>query len=137
MRYVVLRGYFKKGAKSLNVVSKLENYLKQLAHPFYKRVDEFRDEVKREALLKAADKYPEPFNPQSWTSEQLAKHAMAENYDQGNYIIGLYDKCVELEERLKEMQIEAEYWRLRCIKEGDKGLTPVNIKKPKYADLDD
>lgn len=128
----------------MSVVSKLENYLKQLSHPFYKRVDDFRNEVKIEALLKAAEKYPEPFNPHSWTSRQLAKHAMAENYDQSNYIVGLYEKCVDLEEQiddlttqlelaqdradnnarvinnlmteLKQSKNEAEYWRLRAAK---------------------
>lgn len=83
----------------MSVINKLENYLKQLAHPFYKRVDDWRNEVKREALEKAAEKYPEPFNWKSWTSRQLMKHAMSENYDQGNYIVGLYEKCVDLEER--------------------------------------
>lgn len=72
----------------------------QLAHPFYKRTDELRTEVKMETLKKAAEKYPEPFNPHSWTAEQLVKHAMAENYDQSNYINGLYEKLVEIKKNL-------------------------------------
>lgn len=73
------------------------NLVQQLNHPFYKRTDQFREEVKYETLVKASKKYPEPFNPDSWSSYQLAKHAMAENYDQGNYINGLYERIVKLE----------------------------------------
>jgi hypothetical protein len=81
---------------------------KQLEHPFYKRAEEFRNGVKMETMEKAAKKYKEPFNPASWTSEELAKHAMAENYDQENYIFGLYEalkaseqKAVMLKDRIQ------------------------------------
>jgi hypothetical protein len=63
---------------------------KQLNHPFYKDADAFRNEIKMETLKKAAVKYPEPFNPFKWTITQLGKHAMAENYDQQNYIYGMF-----------------------------------------------
>ena len=59
---------------------------RQLDHQFYKDADAFRDEIKAATMRKAAKKYKEPFNPASWTIEELAKHAMAENYDQQNYI---------------------------------------------------
>lgn len=88
---------------------------RQLDHPFYKKVDDFRDEIKQETLLKASEKYTEPFNPASWTIEQLGKHAMAENYDQGNYIVGLMEAAEALETDLKIAKQEAEYWRLRAI----------------------
>lgn len=111
-------------------MSGIDSSLKrQLEHPFYKRVDDFRNEIKLETLEKAAVKYPEPFNPNSWSIEQLAKHAMAENYDQGNYIVGMYermvaqeDKIIGLERENENLKNEAEFWRLRAIKaEGKKG----------------
>jgi hypothetical protein len=69
----------------------------QLNNPFYKRTEMFRDQIKMETMEKAAKKYPEPFNPDSWTTYMLAHHAMAENYDQGNYINGLYERAIKLE----------------------------------------
>jgi predicted ATPase with chaperone activity len=125
---------------------------KQLDHPFYKRVDDFRDEVKREALEKAAGKYKEPFNPQSWSVRQLGGHAMSENYDQGVYIVGLMERAEELEEevekgrfaiiencelrkkiellerKLKATEIEAEYWRLRAIANAE-NIEKINQSK--------
>lgn len=98
-----------------------ESLQKQLDHPFYKRVDDFRDEVKQETLLKASEKYPEPFNPGSWSIKQLGKHAMSENYDQGNYIVGLMDVAEKLKvyaetlQRDKEFyEEEANFWRLKA-----------------------
>jgi predicted ATPase with chaperone activity len=115
----------------------------QFNHPFYDRVDEFRDEIKAETMIKAAKKYKEPFNPGSWSIRQLGKHAMAENYDQGNYIVGLVEKAEELEQllaqanaRIQELEgevantkSEAEFWRLRLIKEvGDEKGAIVDVR---------
>jgi hypothetical protein len=74
---------------------------KQLDHPFYKDAETFRNGVKMETLKKAAQKYPEPFNPASRTIEELAKHAMAENYDQQNYIYGMYERLQEQQENIE------------------------------------
>lgn len=74
---------------------------RQLNNPFYKRVDEFREEVKREQFAKAVKKYNEPFNPDSWTGEELARHAMQENYDQSVYITGLMDRVVKQEKTIE------------------------------------
>ncbi|MDN4525339.1 hypothetical protein [Fictibacillus fluitans] len=76
--------------------------LKQLQHPFYRETDDYRDEIKMRTLEKAAVKYPEPFNPESWTSDQLADHAMAENYDQSNYITGMRNRMRKLEQLVEE-----------------------------------
>lgn len=74
---------------------------KQFQHDFYKKAEKFREEIKIETLKKAALKYQEPFNPSSWTIEELAKHAMAENYDQQNYIYGMYQRLIEQEKKIK------------------------------------
>lgn len=83
-----------------------ETLQKQLDHPFYKKADAFRNEIKRETLEKAAKKYNEPFNPNSWSIEQLAKHAMAENYDQTNYIYGMYERLQQQEEAIKTSNLK-------------------------------
>lgn len=87
----------------VNAVIEKDKLAHQLEHDFYKRTDAFRDQVKLEALTKAAEKYPEPFNPDSWSSEQLARHAMAENYDQSNYINGLYEKLQKTKQELDKI----------------------------------
>jgi hypothetical protein len=112
-----------------------EKLIKQLEHPFYKGAKEFRKEIENETMVKAAKKYKEPFNPFSWTIEELAKHAMAENYDQQNYIFGMYEVMKQLEaenEKLKSvlsitksemvkkdhyiqnLQAQIEYWGKRA-----------------------
>jgi hypothetical protein len=91
-----------------------QNLRRQLEHSFYNRTDQFREDVKQETLVKAAKKYPEPFNPFNWTIYQLAKHAMAENYDQGNYINGLYEVAQALQNKLDDVLgilREAQYTR--------------------------
>lgn len=86
----------------------MSNLDKQLNHPFYAASHEFRAEVELETMKKAAKKYPEPFNPHSWTNEQLAKHAMAENYDQQNYIFGMFEKLKWYESELAKIKEENE-----------------------------
>lgn len=114
----------------------------QKAHGFYDEVDEYRNEIKSEQLTKAAEKYIEPFNPDSWTGKELTDHAMQENYDQGVYITGMRKKFLQqaelINEKDKEIQLlktEAEYWRLRCIDEAGKVTTvDVVLKTPQVID---
>lgn len=98
----------------------------QLDHPFYKRVDKFREEVKADTLAKASKKYDEPFNPQSWSVRQLGWHAMAENYDQSNYIVGLMERA----EWLKAKEILANE-RANALKMENKELYNENIRLKK------
>jgi hypothetical protein len=66
------------------------NEEKHLNHPFYAEANQYRETVRREQVLKGAHKYPEPFNPFSWSPKELLQHAMQENVDQGHYEYGLY-----------------------------------------------
>jgi hypothetical protein len=77
-----------------------------LSSPFYKRSEDFRANVKRGQILKGAKKYPEPFNPHSWTAEELLVHAMQENVDQEHYQYGLYEKIIELEKENERLKVE-------------------------------
>lgn len=67
-------------------------------------------------MRKAAKKYKEPFNPASWTIEELAKYAMAENYDQQNYIYGMYERLLSQEKEIVILKAEAEIWRAKNAK---------------------
>lgn len=78
----------------------------QLNHWFYKESDEFREGIKMEQLAKAAEKYPKPFEPTDWTARELVTHAMQENYDQQNYIYGLYLAIKHLEQQNEQLSHE-------------------------------
>lgn len=78
-----------------------------LEHPFYKDANVYREDIRKEQILKGAHKYPEPFNPNSWTAKELLQHAMQENVDQAHYIFGLFEKVEEMQNNHN-----AEYQRL-------------------------
>lgn len=97
------------------------NIQSQLDSPFYKASDAYREEIKMEQLYKAAEKYPKPFDPKDFTPEQLIQHAMQENYDQQNYIYGLYEKIKEmqttieyLDKQLIDQTSNTFYWYTKC-----------------------
>jgi hypothetical protein len=82
-----------------------------LNHPFYKEVDEFCEEVKQQQILKGAEKYDEPFTPDSWTNDELADHGMQENRDQAVYITGMRDRMRKQEAEINKLKKEnSELW---------------------------
>lgn len=81
-----------------------DNQKRHLNHDFYRNANVYREGVRKGQILKGADKYPEPFNPKSWTPRELLEHAMQENVDQGHYIFGLYEKLEEMERQTREYQ---------------------------------
>lgn len=81
-----------------------ENEEKHLNHPFYAECNQYRETVRREQVLKGAHKYPEPFNPFSWSPKQLLQHAMQENVDQGHYIYGLYEWLEKMEKEIEHLK---------------------------------
>lgn len=78
-------------ARSLQERAKI-NLVNHYMHDFYKEVQEYTDQIAKRQIEKGAEKYPEPFNPDSWTGEELADHAMEENRDQAVYITGMRTK---------------------------------------------
>lgn len=79
-----------------------ENKQKHLEHPFYKRVKNVVDEIEVEQILKGSEKYPEPFNPASWTGKELAWHALQELRDGQVYVVGLLDHIERQEQMTKD-----------------------------------
>lgn len=69
-----------------------------LNHPFYKKVDEITAKVAQGQILKGAAKYDEPFDPDSWTGEELGNHALEELRDGQVYVVGMVEKIKGLEQ---------------------------------------
>jgi hypothetical protein len=95
-----------------------ENEEKHLGHPFYADVNQYRETVRREQILKGAHKYPEPFTTASWTNQQIIDHAMQENVDQAHYIYAAlerfkqYEKeCAELVRMIEVLTNERDEWK--------------------------
>src|SRR5574342_641141 len=74
------------------------------SYPFYKKARDLWMETQVNQIIKGLDKYPEPFNPRSWSPQQLLNHALEEAVDLTHYLVGLKelldDKDAEID-RLK------------------------------------
>lgn len=101
---------------------KRQNEMKHLSHQFYRDAHNYREQVRREQILKGAAKYPEPFNPDSWTAQELLQHAMQENVDQGHYISGLAEKVQAIEKEL------ASYKKLNGILQADNDVLSEKLE---------
>jgi hypothetical protein len=84
--------------------------------PFYEKAKNLWQTVQNAQILKGLQKYPEPFNPHSWTPEELLNHALEETVDLTHYLVGLKElldaKDKEIQDwmalaRHKENEVEA------------------------------
>lgn len=82
----------------------LDRYHKSQKSGFYERARKAWENVQTEQIMKGMEKYPEPFNPRSWTPKELVRHALQENVDQAHYIYGLYELLLEREEKIKTLE---------------------------------
>lgn len=98
-----------------------QNLEKHFNHPFYKKVDEVTDEVKREQIRKGAEKYPEPFNPASWSNKELVIHLLQELRDGQVYGVGLLQRLEDQEKEIGKLELEVDYLRNR--------LTEILVEK--------
>jgi hypothetical protein len=57
--------------------------------PFYKKALQLFAKTQSAQIEKGLKKYPEPFNPMSWTPEELLNHALEESVDLVHYLVGL------------------------------------------------
>jgi hypothetical protein len=69
--------------------------------PFYEKAKALWQRTQDAQILKGLQKYPEPFNPHSWTPEQLLNHALEETVDLTHYLVGLKEL---LDAKDKEIQ---------------------------------
>jgi hypothetical protein len=103
------------------------------SYPFYQRARDLWLETQVDQIIKGLHKYEEPFNPRSWTAEELLKHAMQENVDQQHYLVGLY-------EHIEDLKRANEYFKeenARLRKELEQARHTLPVLKPSYFDLDD
>ena len=82
-------------------------------YPFYKKARDLFLKTQLTQIVKGLHKYEEPFNPKSWTPDQLLNHALEEAVDLTHYLVGLKDL---LDEKDKEIaRKDAEIARLQRI----------------------
>jgi len=91
----------------------LENFKKQQANTLYKDANFLYNRTQLKQLVKATEKYPEPLNFNSWTSDELLDHAYQELVDQSHYLTGLWSKLKKLELENAELKEHNKYWRNR------------------------
>lgn len=85
------------------MAQEIEKTTEHFESEFYKEVQRYTEEIAHRQIVKGAFKYPEPFNPDSWTCQELADHAMEENRDQAVYITGMRDRMIKQENMNKEL----------------------------------
>jgi hypothetical protein len=104
----------------------IDKILDQITNPLYERRKAEVKEVEKQQIVKAAEKYPEPLNPDSWTPEQLVNHGLQEVHDLTNYLTALLiksedmakeyqhvcDKSRHLEKITEKIKTEARYWKV-------------------------
>lgn len=117
-------------------------------YPFYASARDQWLATQDRQIKKGLAKYPEAFNPFSWTPQQLVDHALEESVDLTHYLVGLKTlidakdaEIVTLKEKAKGLRAELEVrnWlidRLNRERERADAFT-VAGKKPSYFDLDD
>lgn len=59
---------------------------------FYEKALKTFQRVQKSQINKGLDKYPEPLNPDSWTTIELIEHALQENIDQLHYLTAMLEK---------------------------------------------
>jgi hypothetical protein len=74
--------------------------------PFYKKALELFTRTQKNQIQKGLEKYPEPFNPHSWSPDELLNHALEETVDLTHYLVGLKDQLDVLVYENRKLQNE-------------------------------
>lgn len=69
--------------------------------PFYKKALELFTRTQKAQIQKGLDKYPEPFNPHSWSPDELLNHALEETVDLTHYLVGLKELLDTKDEEMR------------------------------------
>lgn len=96
--------------------------------PFYEKALTLFTQTQNKQIFKGLKKYPEPFNPHSWTNDELLDHALEEAVDLTHYIVGLKEKLDGQADYIKQLEEE-----LRYLKSENGRLTAT----APYFDADD
>jgi hypothetical protein len=74
--------------------------------PFYQKALDLFTRTQKAQIQKGLDKYPEPFNPHSWSPDELLNHALEETVDLTHYLVGLKDQLDVLTYEKRQLQNE-------------------------------
>lgn len=74
--------------------------------PFYKKALQLFASTQTAQIKKGLDKYPEPFNPFSWSPDELLNHALEETVDLTHYLVGLKELLDSKEQELLDLKAE-------------------------------
>lgn len=80
------------------------NLEKHLNSPFYKESHNFWEAIRQKQIKKGSETYPEPFNPFSWSPEELLEHFVSEVVDSNHYAFGLYKQIQFMKERISALE---------------------------------
>lgn len=104
--------------------------------PFYEKARNLWQKMQDKQIQKGLLKYPEPFNPHSWSSQELLEHALEESVDLVHYLVGLKEKLDKLEQENQNLKEE-----LKLVRRINRIAKPSPFEeqclKPPYADIDD
>lgn len=122
--------------------------------PFYKKALDLFTSTQARQIEKGIQKYPEPFNPFSWTPTELLNHALEETVDLTHYLVGLKElldgkdhEIKQLKKKIQKLTYELskeEYENRPVYKIVNGKITPqlkenieVRYSGPLYFDQDD
>lgn len=71
--------------------------------PFYKKALALFTSTQANQIKKGMEKYQEPFNPHSWSPQELLNHALEETVDLTHYLVGLKEQIDRKDERIEKL----------------------------------
>ncbi len=120
-------------------VAKDKQRAKHFNHPFYQTVKENVEKFRMSQIEKGAETYPEPFNPDSWTEEQLYEHSMQELADAQNYNTGMLDRMIKQRKEIERLNKENEnqlHYINSARKDYSKAITTIDELQAKVRALE-
>jgi hypothetical protein len=91
---------------------------------FYKKALQLFTRTQEAQIQKGLAKYPEPFNPHSWSPDELLNHALEETVDLTHYLVGLKELLDAKDKEIEDLKylLAQEKAKVRYIPE--KALVP-------------
>jgi hypothetical protein len=74
----------------------IDNMVRHHSNPLYAEARKIFLTTQQEQIDKGAKKYPETFDPRSWTVDELVDHTMMELVDGIHYITGIQSKARDM-----------------------------------------
>jgi hypothetical protein len=76
--------------------------------PFYEKALDLFKRTQKAQIIKGLQKYPEPFNPHSWTPDELLTHALEETVDLTHYLVGLRELIEAKDKEISDLKARLE-----------------------------